>query len=335
MKFIYIGDLHLSLYSNDKIDKDTGLPLRLSMIKTVLYNVANYALSFELYNIVIGGDIFHTKSVIHTLAQSVLLDFVRDFQKVEFIVIDGNHDLSSKSGSGVSALKCLDNEPNVQMLHETKKIENILFVPWGPNMVNDIKNGKADYLIAHIGLNEAQLSSGISIVSDIRLNDLKNYKRCFLSHYHRPQEVGNVTYVGSLIQLDWGEKHEDKRFLIVDTNTGKVDSELTYGYKKYFEFEITNENKVEIVKTAKSLQDEGNFVNIVKREDVDVDDIPPDLRVVDKTEVDVTDRGLSIRMSKEDILQRYLEIKKVPETEREKYYQVAIDIIESKKEIVI
>lgn len=329
LKFIFTGDLHLSLYSNDRIDKGTGLPLRLSMLKTVLYNIAEYALLSELHIIIIAGDVFHTKSIIHSLAQSVLLDFIRNFTQIKFIIIDGNHDLSSRSGSGVSALKCLDNEPNVQMLHKAEQIENILFVPWGPNMINEIKRGTSEYLVAHIGLNDAQLSNGISIVSDIRLKDLKTYKQCLFSHYHKPQEVGNVIYVGSPIQLDWGEKHEEKRFLIVDTDTGKIDSELTQGYKKYFEFEITKANKVEVIKTAKFLQDNGNFVKIIKREEVDVDDIPPDLRVVDKTEVDVTDRGLSTRMSKEDILQRYLEIKKVPEDKVERYYQEAIDIIES------
>ena len=329
MKFILTGDLHLSLYSNDRVDKDTGLPLRLSMLRTVLYNIANYALSSELFTVVIAGDVFHTKSIIHSLAQSVLLDFVRDFLEIQFIVIDGNHDLSSKSGSGVSSLKCLDNEPNVEMLHKTEQIENVLFVPWGPNMINDIKKGTTKYLVAHVGLNEAQLSSGISIVSDIGLKDLKQYKRCLFSHYHKPQELDNIIYVGSIIQLDWGEKHEEKRFLIVDTEKDDIISIPTTGYKKHYEFEITKDNKDEIVQRAMALKEEGNFVNIVKREEFDTDDIPPDLRVINKTEVDITDRGLSSSMSQEDRLQRYLEIKKVPESKHEKYKQVAIDIIES------
>lgn len=336
MKFIAIADPHLSLYSNDRVDRNTGFPLRLNALRIVLYSIANYAMSSSLMRtIVIAGDVFHTKSIIHSLAQSVLLDFIRDFTEIEFIIIDGNHDLSSKSGSGVSSLKCLDSEPNVQMLHETEQIENILFVPWGINMVDDIKKGTAEYLVAHIGLNEAQLSSGISLVSDIGLRDLKQYKHCLLGHYHKPQELANITYIGSLIQLDWGEKHEEKRFLEVDTEKDSIVSIPTAGYKKHYEFEITKDNKDEIVQKAIALKEEGHFVNIVKHEEFDTDDISADFRVIDKTEVDITDRGLSTRMSKEEILRRYVEIKKVPEDKREMYIQVAIDIIESQKETVL
>ena len=329
MEFIAIADTHISLYSNDQIVKESKLPLRLHTLDKVLQNIVYYAIGRGIHIVAILGDVFHTKSLIHALAQSVFLDFVRNFQQIEFIIIDGNHDMSSRSGTGVSALKCLDSEPNVRMLHHPELIDNVWFVPWGPDMVNEIKSRKGDYLCAHIGVNEAQLSSGISVVSEIKMSDLTKYEHCILAHYHKPQSIGNITYVGSPIQLDWGEKHEEKRFLIVDSSKFTMESVPTTGYKKHFEFVITKDNKDEIVKKAREAKEDGDYVNIVKKEEVDTDDIVGEFRIVNKVEIDVTDRGVSLRMSQKDRLQRYIEIKGVKEEERDLYERVALDIIEN------
>lgn len=330
MRFICIADIHLSMYSQDPIVK--RLPSRLYYLNLVLRNTAEYAIQNEINIIVIAGDIFHTKSVIHSLAQSILLNFIRDYQNnIIFYVIDGNHDMSSKSGEGVSALKCLDNEPNVYMMHEPNQVENILFVPWNPKtMHDDIKKGDTEYLISHFGLDEAELSSGISIVADIKLRNLKHYKKCILGHYHKPQELGNVIYVGSSIQLDWGEKHEDKRFLIVDTQKHMIDSVLTEGYIKHYVLELTSDNKDDIVKQAQDLQNSGHYVNIHKMSnDVDIGDLQENFRVVDKVEKDITHRGIVGSMSMVDKLNKYMEIKEVPEKLRPEYLKCALDIIDS------
>ena len=330
MKFVAIADLHLSMYAQDSIIPETSLPERLHSLNIVLRNVANYSLENDIKNIVIAGDIFHNKSIIHSLAQSIFLDYVRDFLSLHFIIVSGNHDMSSKSSQGVSALKSLDNEPNVNMIHNPTVIENISFIPWNPEtMVGDIKNSKEEYLVAHFGLNEAQLSSGISIVSDIGLKDLIKFKHCILGHYHLPQSVGNVTYVGSPIQLDWGEKGEEKRFLIVDTDSDEIKSIPTIGYKKYIEYKITNENKEDIIIKARKSKKNGHYVQLVKHEDIDVDDINKEFKVVDKTERDITDRGITISMSQDERIDKYLKIKKIKEEDFERYKKVAIDIMNS------
>ena len=103
MKFIFIADLHLSGYSQDKIVEN--LPERLNSIKNVLYEIADYAINNNIFTIVIGGDILHGKSIIHALAQSVMLEYFRNYNgKLQFVIIDGNHDLSGKGNDAISAL---------------------------------------------------------------------------------------------------------------------------------------------------------------------------------------------------------------------------------------
>ncbi len=328
MKFICIADVHLSLYSQDNIIE--GIPRRMYYINKVLNDIAQYAKDNNIQHIAIAGDTFHTKSIIHSLAQSMLLDYVRSHPDIIFIIIDGNHDMSSKSGDGVSALKCLDNEPNVIMIHETREIGNISFVPWHPKkMKKDIKDSKMDYLVSHFGLNEAMLNSGISIVSDIGMKDLKHFKKCFIGHYHLPQEIGNVIIPGSIIQLDWGEKGEKKRFLVIDSKKHTIESVLTKGYQKHVELEIDKDNKDEVLKEAKKLKKQGHFIKLLKIDETNFSDIEDSFQIVDRTIKDITNRGINSSMSTEDKLKSYLKIKEIPEEYHDAYIEQAKIIIDS------
>ncbi len=327
MKSIIIADIHLSLYSQDTII--SGVSRRLHYLNQTLIQIAEYAKANDIKYITIAGDTLHNKSIIHAIAQSMLLDFLRNYHDLIFVIIDGNHDMSSKSGDGVSGLKGLDNEPNVIMVHKAMQKENISFVPWNPKtMKKDIKNAKGDYLVSHFGLNEAMLNSGISIVSDIGLNDLKKFKHCFIGHYHLPQEVGNVTIPGSIIQLDWGEKGEEKRFIVFDSDTGQIDSIIITGYQKHVELELNSDNAEEVIKQAKLLKEGGDFVKLLKIDNVDTSKFEKSFNIVDKTIRDITNRGIDSSMSLEDKLLAYLKIKEIPMEYYEDYIKEAKNIID-------
>jgi len=335
IKFIFTGDIHLSKYSNDKINSESNLPERLHDINMVLYQMANYAVKNSIENIVISGDIFHNKSIIHSLAMNLFLFFIRSYKNLNFIIIDGNHDLSGKGADVVSALSCLDSESNVTRISQPTKIDSIMYIPYTYDMIDIIKNNTGDYLISHFGLNEGVLNSGISVVSDVKLSDLiGRYGTVLLSHYHKSQEILRddirLYYVGSLIQLDWGERDDNKRFLVVDTETGEIESILTHGYKKHYEFSVTVLNREEILREARQLKEQGHHINLVKTDnDVIVDDIKNEFNIVDKTIRDITNRGLTTGMSTEEKLKKYLEIKEISEDQLNDYLSIGFEIINS------
>lgn len=331
MIFGYTADFHFAKYSQDPLVK--GLPERLYFLNVTIRNMIKWLNDRGIYTLIVGGDTIHTKSIIHSFALSMFLDIIRENTDTTFIIIDGNHDLSARGSDGVSAIKALDSEPNVITIHKPRTIDNILFVPWNTEtMIDDIKNGEAEYLVSHFGLDEAQLSSGISIVSDISINDLKQYRVVLLGHYHNPQEIirGDVKvwYVGDPIQLDWGEKGEEKRFLSVDTHNHDVQSIPTVGYRKHIEYELTGTNKIEILEEAKKAKEEGHHIKINKIEKVDTSDFK-EFRVIDKVEKDITNRGIDTSMSESDRLDKYMEIKEIPEEKRDDYRKEALDIINS------
>jgi DNA repair exonuclease SbcCD nuclease subunit len=339
MIFAFIADIHLSRYSQDKVEDKTNLPERLHSIKNAIYDTAKYCVQNNIWNIVIGGDILHGKSIIYAIAQDIMLQYFEDFKdKLTFYVIDGNHDLSGKSESVVSALRPLKNISNVKWIPHSeiyhKEDDDILFVPYSTKLPEIIKDQRSKILISHFGLSEGMLNSGMSIVSDISLKDLiGRYRLVLLGHYHKPQEIIrddiSLYYVGSSVQLDWGEKNDEKRFLIVDSDTLEVESIPTTGYKKHVEIELTENSKEESFKLAEAARASGDHVKLVMKEKVDLTDIDKDFNIIDKTERDITDRGITSSMSENDKLNRYLEIREIPEAKREQYLKVALESIQN------
>ena len=340
MKFAIIADIHLSRYSQDKIEDETRLPERLHSIKKALYEVANHCVENGINSLIIAGDILHGKSIIYAIAQDIMLNFFEDFKdKLEFYVLDGNHDLSGKGSEVVSALKSLKNIHSVKWVNfkETFLLGGeVLLVPYSENVTQVVKDNKAKILISHFGLNEGILNSGISIVSDVKATDLiGNYELVLLGHYHKPQQIIRddikIYYVGSLIQLDWGEKGDDKRFLVVDSDTLDIEEVPITGYKKHIEIELTDKNKDEVFVLAQQAKDAGDHIKIIMKEKVDIDGIKHNFNIIDKTDQDITDRGITSSMSQEDKVKKYLEIKKIPENKKDEYAKVAFELMQSEE----
>ena len=186
-------------------------------------------------------------------------------------------------------------------------------------------------------LNEGVLNSGQSIVSDLGIKSLRGkYKICLFGHYHTPQEIIEedimIYYPGSLIQLDWKDKNEEKRFLSIDTDKGIVESVPTTGYRKYIEFIITDENKKEVIKQAREFKEQGHNVKIRKNEKVDTSEISEEFMIVDRTEQDITNRGIDKTMSNIDIMKKYMEIKDVSSSKRKRYEEIGLNCISSAEE---
>ena len=323
MKYALCADLHLFQYANQKQN---------DIIKT-FENMILQCESMSVTNIIVCGDLFHGKHIIHNESLSLIVDFFNKHSNFNFILIDGNHDLSGKNEKAVSALKSLNYLKNVHRIEVPTKLGQFLFVPYFFGMENFIKNNKAKFLVSHFGLSEAKLNSGISVVSDICMKDLKdNYRFVFLGHYHKPQEISTknckVFYTGSIIELDWGERNDEKRFLVLDTDNDKIYSFPTEGYKKHILLEINEKNKDIILKKAKEELSLGNIVRLEKSDpNLKIDDIK-DLQVLDTSSKENRERGITLTMDLKSRFEKYLEIKKIPVNLKEEYLKIALEVAE-------
>jgi DNA repair exonuclease SbcCD ATPase subunit len=86
-------------------------------------------------------------------------------------------------------------------------------------------------LCMHAGVDGAAVGTLEYRIKDpLTVEDLgaERFNWVFLGHYHKPQTIGdNVVYVGSPCQLTRAEAGDVKRFLIYDTESGKVSSVRT------------------------------------------------------------------------------------------------------------
>jgi DNA repair exonuclease SbcCD nuclease subunit len=316
---------------------------KLETCANVVSWITSYCKNNNIGHIIVAGDVFHHKSILYSEAAKELVSILEANSDITFILLDGNHDLS-ESSEPASAISLLKHVPNVLYIGETQLISNILFIPFSKNLEQEVKTNSNPWLISHFGLNEAVLSSGISIVSNISMKDLcARYNTVLLGHYHKPQELSmeqtQVYYVGNPYQFDWGERNEEKRMLLVDFDSGTIDSIPTEGYPKHYVLEIHSEGDIEKVKKeSKDLSSQGNFVVIwseVKTNQIDTSDLP-DVVIIDKSNSEVTNRGIAREMSLDEKLSRYLDIKEIPPESKDLYIDVAKIIIsecESIKEI--
>ena len=337
-KVIAIGDIHASGFKEDSLIDN--LPARLTYIKKSLDYITQYGKEHGITEYVVLGDLIHDKTIIYNIAQSMLYNFFTGNNDCHFTIISGNHDLSSTGVNQKSAIEVFDSIPNVDcIIKEPRKTDLGLFVPYTNSFIEDVK--KCDHtgcniVYAHVGLNEAVLSSGLSRVDKLKITDLKDFKLAILGHYHKPQTVsGSVTtayYAGSIIPKDWNDKNETKRFLVIDTDTLEVESiEFPKSLEIPLFIEIvippneTPENiKAELAK-ADEYKKQGHHVRIINRNKTKIKDIATDVVVLEQQQIDFTNRGITVDQSKIDQCKKYMEIKNIPEDEREMYLKVLTD----------
>lgn len=335
MKIIAIGDIHASGFTDDAMIQD--YPKRLFYIKQSLEYIIEYGKSNNIKTFVIVGDIYNDKTIIYNEAQNMLTDIFRSNEDCKFYMFSGNHDLSSTGEHQKSAIAVFQKFPNVHCtLYKAEFISELngLVVPYCHNFLEQVKTVSKDFdnlsatpsmpiLYAHVGLNEAVLQSGLSRVDKLKCSDISDFKLAILGHYHRPQRLQSsssiIYYVGSLIPKDWNDKNENKRFLVVDTDTLEVqDVPLDVpGVAKFYEFIIdsstTEEGRKNIFDMAKNLKNEGHHVRIVNKTKAKAtkEETIGDMIVLENTEVDITDRGINITQSKMEQCQKYLDIKEI------------------------
>ncbi len=349
-KMIFCGDIHLKLWPDKEYD-ESGLPKKLIEILNCIEQMAEYANKNNIHSICIAGDINDTKGVVAVRPFVMLRQLIERYNEIEWIIIHGNHDATTGDNKQKhSAIQLLDGIPNVKLILEPETIEfsdkKLLLVPHSKNIIEVLQSELETYeldtvpeiLVSHFGIDEAQLSTGISIKTSIRAQDLRMFKLVILGHYHKPQEIEynetKIYYTGSPVPVRRDEATEEKRFLVVDIDTLDVQSIPTDGYRRYCELILDEETDVDefkrLIEYYKSM---GHHVVVRKK----ISELPLDLKplveentqLIDMYEKDINIRGITSQMSDEEQARKYIEIMGVPENEQEEYLSVAMEIITS------
>lgn len=243
MKILIFSDLHIHPHkkSADRLD---------DCLKALEW-VFETARSRKIPNIVFLGDLFHDRQKIDVLVYQRTFEILREHLSDGFFrltLLLGNHDLwhyQRLDVSSVNPLRTLPgvrvvDSPSVQEISDGSEDFYMGFLPYTHSPIEDLKRVEKEWkscvkgdhkrvLGGHIAVDGALWNLRYNTMSDVAVEHegdmvkvgpeiFQRWDRVFLGHYHAAQKMDDrVEYVGSPLQLSFGEAGQTKHVVVYDT----------------------------------------------------------------------------------------------------------------------
>jgi DNA repair exonuclease SbcCD nuclease subunit len=268
MKILIFSDLHIHPHkkSNDRLDH---------CIEALDW-VFKTAIERKIKNIVFLGDLFHDRQKIDVLTYQRTFEVLEKHlcnNDLNLVLLLGNHDLWHYQKLDVSSVNPLRKLPGIKIINNPS-VEEISdgtedfffgFLPYTHNPIEDLKviekewkekapKDQTKVLGGHISVDGAVWNVKYKTMSEVTIEHdgdmvrvgsdiFKKWDRVFLGHYHAEQKLDEkVEYVGSPLQLSFGESFQSKHVVVFDTNTDEREYvENTFSPKHY----ILKEHEIE------------------------------------------------------------------------------------------
>jgi DNA repair exonuclease SbcCD nuclease subunit len=236
----------------------------------------------EIKDVLFLGDLFHDRQKIQVMAYHNTFQVFEEYRDLNIYLLLGNHDLWFHDKWDISSVMPLSAMSNVQVIAKpcTMEIAGGLFdfLPFTHDPISVVTEhfkNKSPVLCGHVAIDDATLNeiystkSEVSIESEkdmVRVNKdvFKGWEKVLLGHYHCPQQLNDrIEYIGSPLQLSFGEAFQSKHLMVMDAETLEVDYVENTFSPKYL---IIRDDEVGSAKL------ENNFVQ-VQVDDVDSVDV--------------------------------------------------------------
>lgn len=215
---------------------------RLHDCLNVLEWVFKTAKERNIQNIVFAGDLFQDRQKIDILTYNLTFDaLIKHLDgTLNLYLLLGNHDLWFHDKWDISSVKPFASIPGVTIIDKPMSIEidgtHVDFLPYTHDPVNHLmylKSHGHKTLVAHLAIDEAKLNVLYNTKADVVLEHdgdmikvdtslLAGWENVFLGHYHAAQHLcPTVEYVGSPLQLNFGEAFQHKNIIVFEPITGK------------------------------------------------------------------------------------------------------------------
>lgn len=194
------------------------------------------------------GDFLDTKEVVRGKCFNALYRYLHT-SKLHHIIIVGNHDYFNLDCEDHS-LQALKQLENVTIVDHPMIIDRMVFFPYihdrtkllaaiekfqGPNRV----------LFGHLEVSEFDFGNGHICTSGIHLSALAGFKRVISGHFHKYQESGNLTYIGTPFSHSFGEANQTKYVGMYDADTDDLkiaETPFPRHISKEFNCDLMDEN---------------------------------------------------------------------------------------------
>ena len=282
MKFLLSADLHLYLH---KKSAD-----RLQDCLNVLDWIFRTATAKSVDHVIIAGDLFHDRYKIDVPTYQLAFE---TFQKhcesgaFQTWLLIGNHDMWFANKGDFSSVVPLGGLPNVTIINKpcVKSIGkiNVAFIPYTSDVIGSLKaldassSSSAEILVGHLAIDGACLNPYARTRSEVMVeNDgemvrvdakiFAKYKQVFLGHYHSSQTLnGNVEYLGSPLQLNFGEAFQEKHVVIYDTDSDMKEYVVNNFSPKHFIIKQSEADQYPLSGNfLKLLPEHGKYMDVIE-----------------------------------------------------------------------
>ena len=274
------------------------------------------AIEKGIKSVLFGGDLFHDRQKIEIYTYQKAFEIFAEYankNKFHIYLLLGNHDLWFNDKTTISSVMPLSVLPNVTVVSDPSRIEieghNWDFIPFTHNPIETLEcfkklHSMTEYALGHIALDGAILHgnqhSDVAIEHDgdmipISASLFNDYKYTFLGHYHAEQKVNKkVEYIGSPLQLSFGEAFQKKHLIIFDMDECEIE---------YIENDFSPKHLVIKYEDKENYDLEGNYVQI-KVDDIGATDL---VNVKKEIMADKTLASLEIKQQKKLIQEHIIQ----------------------------
>jgi DNA repair exonuclease SbcCD nuclease subunit len=230
MKIALIADLHIHPHGSNSFRLDDCL--------NAVEQVNDYCSCNGISVLAILGDIFHLRDNVPSISLYKSYQLFEKISKTKKIyAVAGNHDAPFKI-----FIQGLNNIRHLSSLMETFYDKDYGCVQLGGctfwflhcieeydktlNILNKIQeeiinnySNSFNVLCSHLDIGGFSLESGQESKSRLSISDFKIFDKVFLGHLHSHQTKSNVSYIGSPLQLTFGDRNIEHGFVVFDTET--------------------------------------------------------------------------------------------------------------------
>ena len=230
MKVLISGDLHIAAHKKSQE--------RLQHTIDALKWIFETAHQKNIKHVIIAGDLFQDRSKIDIAAYHWTFEtFIKYGKGLEIYLLLGNHDLLHRLKCDITSVRPLSALSGVHVIGEPSTVPvgeyPVSFLPFTIDPAEDLKSiwNDSDFklLIGHLAVSGAQ--NGKYHLADVMVEHdgdmtivdaavFDGWDQVFLGHYHQGQKISdNIEYVGSPLELNFGEAFTQKHIIIFDMET--------------------------------------------------------------------------------------------------------------------
>lgn len=198
-----------------------------------------YLIGHGIGQILILGDLFDRRKFINfkTLDLSFKCIFRPAMEAgINVDVLVGNHDVFSKHNNTLNSPDLLLRRfPNVRLLptHEPTELAYgncwIGFVPWISASDESLQQAlkflattPCHFIFGHFDIVGFDMGTGCVCEAGLSPDTFSRFQLVLSGHYHNKIHRGNIVYLGTQYEMDWGDYGHDKFFHVFDTETHEL-----------------------------------------------------------------------------------------------------------------